>query len=125
MSTWDLNNGRKIYLFTPEEFEKLPHGACVISISGIEKQKGVDICDQDVRFGYIAWGMFKRDYDLHISVMHRKDAGEWTECHEIGHNIINTDNLWLCKTCGMKFEVGLNGLMEAGKSRFLQVGEEL
>jgi hypothetical protein len=47
-----------LYLFTPEEFEKLPNGFQLSGISGVGTYvKGVDSIDQDTRFGYLAFGV--------------------------------------------------------------------
>ena len=51
--------GVTIQLITPEEFAKLPDGTKVVSIHGEEKIKGTDEVDQDIRFGYLAWGFPK------------------------------------------------------------------
>jgi len=57
MQLWSKDSG--LYLFTPEEFEKLPDGIALESISGFTKYyvKGVDKIDQDIRFGYLAYGV--------------------------------------------------------------------
>ena len=56
MIRWD--SADNLFLFTPEEFEKLPDGITLSSISGIKTYvKGVDRFDQDTRFGYLAYGV--------------------------------------------------------------------
>lgn len=54
---WTLDDGNKIYLITPEEYKKLPDGTKLIDIFGETFIKGIDIIDQDTRFGYIAFGL--------------------------------------------------------------------
>lgn len=46
-----------LWLFTPEEFHKLPDGTELVSINGFKAVKGKDPIDQDTRFGYIAYGV--------------------------------------------------------------------
>ena len=53
MHKWDDN----LYLFTPEEFKKLPDGTVLTSISNDVATKGVDEIDMDTRFGLLAWGV--------------------------------------------------------------------
>jgi hypothetical protein len=53
MHPWDEN----LELFTPEEFEQLPDGIELTSISGDTKVKGKDTIDMDTRFGHIAYGV--------------------------------------------------------------------
>ena len=53
MHPWD----EKLCLFTPEEFEQLPDGTELTSISGDTKVKGKDYIDMDTRFGHIAYGV--------------------------------------------------------------------
>ena len=54
MAPWD----RELYLFTPEEFEQLPDGTELQSISkGKSVIKGKDYVDMDTRFGHIAYGV--------------------------------------------------------------------
>lgn len=53
MHPWD----EKLCLFTPEEFEQLPDGTELTSISGGTKVKGKDYIDMDTRFGHIAYGV--------------------------------------------------------------------
>jgi hypothetical protein len=56
MQLWSKESG--LYLFTVEEFNKLPDGTVLESISGIGTYvKGVDKIDQDTRFGYLAFGV--------------------------------------------------------------------
>lgn len=56
MVKWD--DDKELYLFTPEEFEKLPDGFVLTSINGIKTYvKGVDRIDQDTRFGHLAFGV--------------------------------------------------------------------
>lgn len=44
-------------LLTPEEYEALPDGTRLENIFGAIKTKGVDYIDQDIRGGYIAFGL--------------------------------------------------------------------
>jgi hypothetical protein len=53
MHPWD----ETLELFTPEEFEQLPDGTELTSISGDSKIKGKDYIDMDTRFGHIAYGV--------------------------------------------------------------------
>lgn len=46
-----------LWLFTEEEFKKLPDGMELECISGIKAIKGKDNIDMDTRFGYIAYGI--------------------------------------------------------------------
>jgi len=53
MERWD----DKLWLFTTEEFNKLPDGIELISITGEKAIKGKDYIDMDSRYGYIAYGV--------------------------------------------------------------------
>lgn len=53
MAPWN----EELYLFTPEEYEQLPDGIELTSISGDNKVKGKDYIDMDTRFGHIAYGV--------------------------------------------------------------------
>jgi hypothetical protein len=57
MQLWSKESG--LYLFTIEEFNQLPDGIELESISGSTKYyvKGTDKIDQDTRFGYLAFGV--------------------------------------------------------------------
>ncbi len=55
MTRWDEESG--LYLFTPEEFTKLPNGFKLTSISKKTAVKGTDYIDQDTRFGHLAFGV--------------------------------------------------------------------
>lgn len=55
MTRWDEESG--LYLFTPEEFTKLPDGIKLTSISKKTFTKGIDYIDQDTRFGHLAFGV--------------------------------------------------------------------
>lgn len=57
MQLWSKESG--LYLFTIEEFNQLPDGVELESISGSTKYyvKGMDKIDQDTRFGYMAFGV--------------------------------------------------------------------
>jgi len=61
MKQWNT----ELWLFTPEEFHKLPDGIELVSINGNKAIKGKDYIDQDTRFGYLAYGvMFPWDHEL-------------------------------------------------------------
>lgn len=53
MAPWD----EELFLFTPEEFDQLPDGIELTSISGKSKVKGKDEIDMDTRFGHTAFGV--------------------------------------------------------------------
>lgn len=58
MMRWSDREGySNLYLFTSEEFSKLPDGIKLESINGYSKVKGQDEIDQDTRAGYVAWGV--------------------------------------------------------------------
>lgn len=59
MIQWDDS----LWLFSIPEFEQLPDGIELTSISGTKVTKGVDYIDQDTRFGYLAFGV--RDPHTH------------------------------------------------------------
>lgn len=46
-----------LWLFTPEEFQYLPEGFELESISGERVIKGKDYIDDDTRFGHLAYGV--------------------------------------------------------------------
>lgn len=46
-----------LWLFTPAEFALLPDGFEVETINGDKLVKGKDYCDDDVRFGVLAYGV--------------------------------------------------------------------
>ncbi len=58
-NTWELPDGTTTELLTPAEYDDLPDGIVLISISGDKKIKGKDSIDQDTRGGFLAWGLFK------------------------------------------------------------------
>lgn len=55
MQLWDEES--KLYLFTLDEYNKLPDGIELESISGTSKVKGVDKISLDTRFGCLAYGV--------------------------------------------------------------------
>ena len=57
MTKWEDDGNNSLYLFTVDEFNKLPNGIELESIMGDTKVKGVDDIDLDVRFGHIAYGI--------------------------------------------------------------------
>jgi len=46
-----------LWLFTTEEFNKLPDGTVLTSIDNNRAVKGIDNIDLDTRYGHIAWGV--------------------------------------------------------------------
>jgi hypothetical protein len=60
-SSWKLDNGKRINLVTPAEFEKLPDGTKLISIDNKTFVKGADYIDNDTRFGHLAFGLSEAD----------------------------------------------------------------
>jgi hypothetical protein len=61
MIKFDKNND--LYLFSLDEYEQLPAGIELESISGTKLIKGRDYIDLDTRFGHIAYGV--RDIENH------------------------------------------------------------
>lgn len=57
MQRWSEETG--LYLVTVDEFNQLPDGVELTSISGPHDTviKGKDTIDMDTRFGHIAWGV--------------------------------------------------------------------
>jgi len=55
MILWDKRT--RLYLFTEKEFEQLPDGIELETISGKFNVKGRDKIDMDTRFGYLAFGV--------------------------------------------------------------------
>lgn len=55
MVKWD----DELYIFTLEEYEQLPNGIELYSITGESKIKGKDFIfiDGDIRFGHMAYGV--------------------------------------------------------------------
>ncbi len=53
MHKWDDT----LWLFTEDEFNKLPDGIELICINGETVIKGVDVIDMDTRYGHIAFGV--------------------------------------------------------------------
>ena len=56
MTPWD-DDEKPLYLFREHEFNQLPDGIELESISGNKKVKGKDYIDMDTRFGHIAYGI--------------------------------------------------------------------
>ncbi len=54
---WKLDDGRTIYLLTPERFAALADGTAVVCIDGETRIKGTDPIDDDTRFGHLAYGL--------------------------------------------------------------------
>ena len=57
MTKWDDKGKNSLWLFTIEEFNRLPNGIELENIMNIKKTKGIDDIDLDTRFGHIAWGV--------------------------------------------------------------------
>jgi hypothetical protein len=57
MTRWENEGENSLWLLTPEEFNRLPDGIELESITKHKKIKGVDEIDMDERFGHIAWGV--------------------------------------------------------------------
>jgi hypothetical protein len=53
MQKWDEN----LYLFTPEEIERIPDGTVLTCIDFGTAIKGKDHIDMDTRYGYTAFGV--------------------------------------------------------------------
>lgn len=49
--------GRWISLLTPEQLERMPEGTRLVTINGQERIVGKDNIDNDIRFGYLAYGI--------------------------------------------------------------------
>lgn len=59
---WILDDGRRLVLLTPEEWDALPDGTKVVSILGEEKVKGEHEIDGDTRGGLLAYGVVELSY---------------------------------------------------------------
>lgn len=59
--TWELKDGRTIYLITPDELSQLDDGEYLWDIFGKPHIKGVDRIDDDTRGGYLAYGLLSTD----------------------------------------------------------------
>jgi len=57
MIKWEDEGENSLFLFTPKEFELLPDGIELESIGGRKSVKGKDYIDQDIRGGYLAYGI--------------------------------------------------------------------
>ena len=53
----EKHSGETIFLLTPQELENIADGQLLITILGEEAVKGVDIIDDDLRQGYLAFGL--------------------------------------------------------------------
>ena len=69
-----FEGGEKVWLITPEQFVQLPDGTELTSIRGEKKIKGKDDIDQDIRFGYLAFGFLEKDKPAGIQFDER---GTW------------------------------------------------
>jgi hypothetical protein len=56
MAPWS-DDPKGLFLFTVEEFTRLPDGTELTCIDGSIAIKGKDSIDQDVRFGHMAYGI--------------------------------------------------------------------
>ena len=54
---WKLDDGREIYLITPEHLRELPDGTTLVSIMGDSVVKGRDNIDGDTRGHFLAFGL--------------------------------------------------------------------
>lgn len=57
MTRWEDNGLNSLWLLTEEEFNRLPDGIELESITHTKKIKGKDEIDKDTRFGHLAWGV--------------------------------------------------------------------
>jgi hypothetical protein len=57
MMKWEEKGEETLWLFTPAEFDKLPNGIELESISGSRSVKGKDYIDDDTRGGHLAFGV--------------------------------------------------------------------
>jgi hypothetical protein len=58
MTRWGKEEGENnLWLLTEEEFNRLPDGIVLESITGSKKTKGKDEIDTDTRFGHMAFGV--------------------------------------------------------------------
>lgn len=55
MKLW--SHETNLYLFTPEEYNQLPHGFELTCIDGSTSCKDIDLVDCDTRMGHIAFGV--------------------------------------------------------------------
>lgn len=65
MNKWDDEGKDSLWLFTENEFHRLPDGIVLECIDGDKVTKGVDEIDMDTRFGHIAFGVrhpFEHEY---------------------------------------------------------------
>lgn len=53
MRLWDED----LWLLTPDELAQLPDGTELVCINGKTVIKGKDYIDNDIRFGYLAYGI--------------------------------------------------------------------
>ena len=53
MQKWD----DELYLFTPEELDRIPDSTVLTSINNKNYIKGKDYLDDDTRFGHTAYGV--------------------------------------------------------------------
>lgn len=51
-----------LWLLTPEEFEMVPEGYELTSIFYEKIVKGTDYIDMDTRFGYLAFGVYGKEF---------------------------------------------------------------
>lgn len=53
MLHWDSD----LYLFTPEELQRIPIGTELTSVTDQKKPMSLDLVDGDTRYGYTAYGV--------------------------------------------------------------------
>lgn len=58
-NNWRLEDGRVIGLLTPEDLENTPDGTLLYDIEGNSAVVGKDEIDNDVRYGYLAYGKLR------------------------------------------------------------------
>ena len=58
MVLWNGDNKYSFWIFTPDEFSKLPDGVELTSITGKKVIKGKDYIDMGTLGGYIAYGLY-------------------------------------------------------------------
>lgn len=77
MMKWEDEGENSLFLFHINEYDQLPDGIELESISGDKKIKGKDEIDLDTRAGYIAWGIRSprthKNADLFLIFLLRKN----------------------------------------------------
>jgi hypothetical protein len=57
LNKWEDNGENSLWLLTPDELTKIPDGTVLECINGKKYTVGIDIIDDDTRFGYLAYGV--------------------------------------------------------------------